>query len=154
MIEKNELIFGTRAVIEAIEAGKDIDKILIKRGLQNELSHELFEALKGRLIPVQRVPSEKLNRLTTKNHQGVIAFTSAVTYQRVEDVVPMLYEEGKNPFFVMLDGVTDVRNFGAQDIYMIKKPEGGEFMIPVVAEFVIRVDEEKGIFVRLIDGMR
>ena len=56
---------------------------------------------------------EKLNRLTTKNHQGVIAFTSAVTYQRVEDLVPMLYEEGKNPLFVMLDGVTDVRNFGA-----------------------------------------
>ena len=113
MIDKNELIFGTRAVIEAIEAGKDIDKILIKRGLQNELSRELFEALKGQLIPVQRVPIEKLNRLTTKNHQGVIAFTSAVTYQRVEDLVPMLYEEGKNPLFVMLDGVTDVRNFGA-----------------------------------------
>jgi 23S rRNA (guanosine2251-2'-O)-methyltransferase len=113
MIDKNELIFGTRAVIEAIEAGKDIDKILIKRGLQNELSRELFEALKGQLIPVQRVPIEKLNRLTTKNHQGVIAFTSAVTYQRVEDVVPMLYEEGKTPLFVMLDGVTDVRNFGA-----------------------------------------
>ena len=112
MIDKNELIFGTRAVIEAIEAGKDIDKILIKRGLQNELSRELFEALKGHLIPVQRVPIEKLNRLTTKNHQGVIAFTSAVTYQRVEDLVPMLYEEGKNPLFVMLDGVTDVRNFG------------------------------------------
>ena len=113
MLDKNELIFGTRAVIEAIEAGKDIDKILIKRGLQNELSRELFEALKGHLIPVQRVPIEKLNRLTTKNHQGVIAFTSAVTYQRVEDLVPMLYEEGKNPLFVMLDGVTDVRNFGA-----------------------------------------
>ena len=112
MVDKNELIFGTRAVIEAIEAGKDIDKILIKRGLQNELSRELFEALKGQLIPVQRVPIEKLNRLTTKNHQGVIAFTSAVTYQRVEDLVPMLYEEGKNPLFVMLDGVTDVRNFG------------------------------------------
>ena len=113
MIDKNELIFGTRAVIEAIEAGKDIDKILIKRGLQNELSRELFDALKGQLIPVQRVPIEKLNRLTAKNHQGVIAFTSAVTYQRVEDLVPMLYEEGKNPLFVMLDGVTDVRNFGA-----------------------------------------
>ena len=113
MTDKNELIFGTRAVIEAIEAGKDIDKILIKRGLQNELSHALFEALKGHLIPVQRVPIEKLNRLTTKNHQGVIAFTSAVTYQRVEDLVPLLYEEGRNPFFVMLDGVTDVRNFGA-----------------------------------------
>ena len=62
MIDKNELILGTRAVIEAIEAGKDIDKILIKRGLQNELSRELFEALKGHLIPVQRVPIEKIGR--------------------------------------------------------------------------------------------
>ena len=77
MVEKNELIFGTRAVIEAIEAGRDIDKILIKRSLQNELSRELFDALKGHLIPVQRVPIEKLNRLTTKNHQGVSCDLSA-----------------------------------------------------------------------------
>jgi 23S rRNA (guanosine2251-2'-O)-methyltransferase len=113
MVEKSEMIFGVRAVIEAIEAGKDIDKILVKKDIQSELSKELFAALKGKLIPVQRVPVERINRITRKNHQGVVAFISAITYQKVEDVVPFLFEQGKNPLLVMLDGLTDVRNFGA-----------------------------------------
>ena len=113
MIDKSEMIFGVRAVIEAIQAGKDIDKILVKKDIQSDLSKELFAALKGTLIPVQRVPVERINRFTRKNHQGVIAFVSAVTYQKTEDLVPFLFEEGKNPLFVMLDGITDVRNFGA-----------------------------------------
>jgi len=110
---ENEMIFGIRAVIEAVEAGKEIDRLLIKKDLQGELSKELFSAIKGYDIPVQRVPVEKLNRITRKNHQGVIAFITPVTYQHVEDLVPTLFEEGKEPFFVLLDGVTDVRNFGA-----------------------------------------
>lgn len=111
--EKSEMIFGVRAVIEAIEAGKEIDKILVKRDIQSDLSKELFTALKGTLIPVQRVPVERINRITRKNHQGVVAFISAITYQHTEDLVPTLFEEGKSPIFVMLDGITDVRNFGA-----------------------------------------
>jgi 23S rRNA (guanosine2251-2'-O)-methyltransferase len=87
--------------------------LLIKKDLQGDLSRELFNILKGRHIPVQRVPVEKLNRITRKNHQGVIAYTTQITYQHIEDIVPTLFEEGKNPFFVLLDGVTDVRNFGA-----------------------------------------
>lgn len=110
---EDEMIFGIRAVIEAIEAGKEIDKLLIKKDLQGDLSKELFASLKGLDIPVQRVPLEKLNRITRKNHQGVIAFTSQVTYQHIDDIVPTLFEEGKNPFVVLLDGLTDVRNFGA-----------------------------------------
>lgn len=113
MIEKNEMIFGARAVIEAIQAGKEIDKILVKKDIQSELSRELFAALKNTAVPVQRVPVERLNRITRKNHQGVIAFISPIVYQRTEDLVPFLFEQGKNPFFLMLDGVTDVRNFGA-----------------------------------------
>ena len=113
MDDKSEMIFGARAVIEAIQAGKEIDKILVKKDIQSDLSKELFAALKGTLIPVQRVPVERINRVTRKNHQGVIAFVSSVTYQKTEQLVPFLYEEGKNPFFVMLDGITDVRNFGA-----------------------------------------
>ena len=113
MVEKSELIFGVRAVIEAIQAGKDIDKILVKRDIQSDLSKELFAALKGTQIPVQRVPVERINKITRKNHQGVVAFVSAIAYQKTEDLVPFLFEQGKNPFFVMLDGVTDVRNFGA-----------------------------------------
>ena len=110
---EDEMIFGIRAVIEAIEAGKDIDRLLIKKDLQGDLSHELFAVLKGQDIPVQRVPVEKLNRITRKNHQGVIAFTTQITYQHVSDLVPLIFEQGRDPFFVLLDGVTDVRNFGA-----------------------------------------
>ena len=113
MIDKNEMIFGVRAVIEAIQAGKEIDKVLVKKDIQSDLSRDLFAALKGSSIPVQRVPVERLNRITRKNHQGVVAYISAVVYQHVEDLVPSLFEKGKMPFFVMLDGITDVRNFGA-----------------------------------------
>ena len=112
-MKENEMIFGIRAVIEAIQAGKDVDKILMRRDLQNDLSRQLFNVVKETNIPIQRVPQAKLDRLTLKNHQGVIAFISAVTYQKLEDIVPFLYEEGKNPFIVLLDGITDVRNFGA-----------------------------------------
>lgn len=113
MIDKNEMIFGLRAVLEALQAGKEIDKILMKKDLQGDLAHELLAALKGRNIPLQRVPVERLNRITRKNHQGVIAYLSAVTYEEAENLVPAFFEEGKNPFFIALDGITDVRNFGA-----------------------------------------
>ncbi len=113
MFEKNEMIFGARAVIEAIQAGKEIDKVLIKKDIQSDLSKELLAALKDTFIPVQRVPVERINRITKKNHQGVIAFISPITYQRTEDIVPFLFEQGKNPLLIMLDGLTDVRNFGA-----------------------------------------
>ncbi|MDR1542924.1 MAG: 23S rRNA (guanosine(2251)-2'-O)-methyltransferase RlmB [Prevotellaceae bacterium] len=112
MKEKN-MIFGLRSVIEAINAGKDIDKIFIRRELGGDLAKELFAKIRPLQIPVQRVPLEKLNRLTMKNHQGVIAFLSEITYQDITSIIPTLYEEGKTPFVVVLDGVTDVRNFGA-----------------------------------------
>lgn len=107
------MIFGIRAIMEAIEANKEIDKIMIRRDLQGELAKELLDMLKGSNIQVQRVPMERLNRYTRKNHQGVIALLSAITYQRIEDIIPFLYENGKDPFIVLLDGITDVRNFGA-----------------------------------------
>ena len=107
------MIFGIRAVIEAAEAGKDIDKVLVKRELSGELFKELQEVLRRCEIPMQKVPLERIDRITRKNHQGVIAFTSAVTYQKLDQIVPFLYEQGKNPLIVVLDGITDVRNFGA-----------------------------------------
>ncbi|MDR3326717.1 MAG: 23S rRNA (guanosine(2251)-2'-O)-methyltransferase RlmB [Prevotellaceae bacterium] len=110
---EREMIFGTRAVIEAIRAGKNIEKILIRRDMNNALSRELYASFGQEVIPVQKVPAEKLDRLTTKNHQGVVAFTSPVTYQHITDIVPMLYEQGRVPFVVVLDNITDVRNFGA-----------------------------------------
>lgn len=112
-MEKSDYIFGIRAVMEAIEAGKDIDKVLIKKDFSGELSNELMGLLNERKIYVQRVPVERINRITRKNHQGVLAFISSVTYHSLENVVPDLYEQGVSPFMVVLDGVTDVRNFGA-----------------------------------------
>ncbi|MBR4970412.1 MAG: 23S rRNA (guanosine(2251)-2'-O)-methyltransferase RlmB [Paludibacteraceae bacterium] len=113
-MKENEMIFGIRAIIEAVKSDKQIDKIILKNDLQSELAKELFTAIKGYShIQVQRVPLERLNRYTHKNHQGAIAFVSQTTYQLVADIVPMLYEQGKVPFFVALDGITDVRNFGA-----------------------------------------
>lgn len=107
------MIFGIRAIIEAIDAGKEIDKILIKKDLQGELARELFNYLKGSRIPLQRVPVERLNRITRKNHQGVIAYTTQISYQHIDDIIPTLFEEGRHPFLLLLDGLTDVRNFGA-----------------------------------------
>lgn len=112
-MDSSDYIFGIRAVMEAIEAGKDIDKVLIKKDLNGELASELFGMIRANRILSQRVPIERLNKITRKNHQGVIAVLSAVTYHRLDHLVPQLYEDGVLPFIVVLDGITDVRNFGA-----------------------------------------
>lgn len=112
-MKEKEMIFGIRAVIEAIEAGKEIDKVIMRRDLQGDLAKELLSVSKTNNIFVQRVPVERLDRFTHKNHQGVIAFVSAITYEKIADIVPFLYENGKDPFIILLDGITDVRNFGA-----------------------------------------
>lgn len=112
-MEKTDYIFGLRAIIEAMEAGKDIDKILVKTDINGDLARELLGKAKFYGVLVRRVPQEKLNRITMKNHQGAIAILAAVPYHRLDNIIPMLYEEGKNPIMVVLDGVTDIRNFGA-----------------------------------------
>lgn len=111
--ENEQYIFGTRAVIEAIGANRVIDKILIKYDLSSDVRKEITDIAQSNAIPVQRVPLERLNRITRKNHQGVIAFIAAVDYWKLEDLIPSLYEDRVVPFVVVLDGVTDVRNFGA-----------------------------------------
>lgn len=111
--DKGDIIFGIRAVIEAVSAGREFNKILIQRGLQKELFFELKEALKGMDYPLQFVPIEKLNSVTQQNHQGVIAYVSPVTYYKIENVIDELLESGKKPFILVLDRLTDVRNFGA-----------------------------------------
>ena len=108
-----DYIYGIRAVAEAIEAGKDIDKILIKKDFQGDLVADLLAKARRRHLLVMRVPAEKLNRITRANHQGVIAILSCVTYSRVGELVPRLYEDGMLPLVMVLDGITDVRNFGA-----------------------------------------
>lgn len=106
-------IYGLRPLIESIKAGKEIDRVLIQKGLKGELFPELFELIRQFQIPFQNVPIEKLNRLTRKNHQGIVAFVSSITYQPITEIVPAIYELGQVPLILILDGVTDVRNFGA-----------------------------------------
>ena len=112
-MERNEYIFGIRAVIEAIEAGKQIDRILIKKDLQGELANELFDLIRTHHIVNQRVPVQRIDRITRKNHQGVVAQLAAVTYHNLDNIVPQLYEDGILPIVIVLDSITDVRNFGA-----------------------------------------
>jgi len=109
----NNFIYGTRAVIEAVNSDKQIEKVLIVRSNDNELQKELISLLKQYRIYYQFVPFQKINKISRKNHQGVIAFISPVAFYDVEETVTRIYEEGKVPFILALDGVTDVRNFGA-----------------------------------------
>ena len=113
MKQDKDFIFGIRAVIEAIKAGKQIDKLMIKSGLKGELFFELIEMVKDLQIPFQYVPNERINRVTMKNHQGVLAFISPIEFQNIENILPSIFESGKTPLIVILDKVTDVRNFGA-----------------------------------------
>lgn len=106
-------IYGIRAVLEAIRAGKELDKILLQKGLSNDLFGQLRKELVGKEIPYQFVPPEKLRRISTANHQGVIAYLANVTYYKTEDLLQSVFEKGKIPFVLLLDRITDVRNFGA-----------------------------------------
>ena len=110
---EKEMIFGIRAIIEAIDAGKTLDKILLRRDMTSTIGKELLKKLMGTTTPVQKVPVEKLNQYTDKNHQGAIAFLSPIDFCDLESLVPTLFEDGKTPLLMVLDGVTDVRNFGA-----------------------------------------
>ncbi len=112
-MEKDEFIFGTRAVIEAIHKNRTIEKILIKKDLKNELYHQLSSLIKEYNIPYQYVPVEKINRITRKNHQGVLAFISPIEYSDIEIILPGIFEKGKDPLLLIIDQITDVRNFGA-----------------------------------------
>jgi len=113
MVKKENFIFGIHAVQEAVNAGKELDKVLMRRGAVSDQSKNLLGYLNRMEIPVQVVPVEKLNRITGKNHQGVIAFLSEVSYSDITTLLPSIFEKGEDPLILLLDGVSDVRNFGA-----------------------------------------
>lgn len=131
-MDKKEMIYGTRAVMEAIRAARDIESILIQKGLRNELTSELIEEAKKFQVPFQFVPEQKLTGLSSKNHQGVIAVLSTVHFQSLENIVHQIFSNGNDPFILILDRVTDVRNFGAivrtaetANVHAIVIPEKG-----------------------------
>ncbi len=111
--QPQQMIFGLHPVMEAIDAGREINKVLLRKGLEGDMYRELVAMMRSNDIPSQVVPIEKLNRVTRKNHQGVIAFVSPVEYARIENLIPTLFEAGKEPFVVICEGVTDTRNIGA-----------------------------------------
>ena len=111
--EKNNMVFGVHPVQELIRSGKEIEKVFVQAGSRSPELSEIAHDCRARQVPVQFVPAEKMNRLTRKNHQGVVAFVCPIEYQPLEKVIPYLYEQGREPFVLMLDRVTDVRNFGA-----------------------------------------
>ncbi|MES2733059.1 MAG: 23S rRNA (guanosine(2251)-2'-O)-methyltransferase RlmB [Bacteroidota bacterium] len=104
------MVFGTQAVLETLRSGKEIDKLLIQRELGN---NEIVKLAEEMGIPISKVPTEKLDRVTRKNHQGVICFISAINYASLHNVLSSVYEQGKVPLLLLLDRITDVRNFGA-----------------------------------------
>jgi 23S rRNA (guanosine2251-2'-O)-methyltransferase len=113
MQKEKDCIFGLRPVIEAIKAGKEIDRLLIRQGLQGAVYHELMTLVKTNNVVYQIVPVERIELVTRKNHQGVLAWLSLIEYQSIANLLPNIYEKGEDPFIIALDGVSDVRNFGA-----------------------------------------
>ena len=111
--KSKNLLYGIHPTIEAIKANKSIDRILLQKGIHGENFKELFSLIREQHIPFQYVPIEKLNRITRGNHQGVICWVASITYEDIYQIVPFLYEQGKTPFLLFLDQITDVRNVGA-----------------------------------------
>lgn len=109
----SEMIYGVHPILEALRNQKELDRILILDGSKSEQLFEIKQLAKEQGIYIQYVPIQKLNKITTKNHQGIIAWLSMVTYHKVEDLLPNIFEKGEEPLFIMLDRVTDVRNMGA-----------------------------------------
>jgi len=99
--------------MEAITAGKEVESLLVQKGLSNELNDQLLQLANQRGIVFSKVPIEKLNRITRKNHQGAICFISPIAFQSLDNIVSQQFENGKDPFILVLDGITDMRNFGA-----------------------------------------
>lgn len=111
--KSNQQVFGIRAVIEAIESGKEIESLMIQKGISGDLFRELRKLIDQYDIKYQYVPIEKLNRICKGNHQGVFAFISPISFHKVEDLIPFIFENGETPLLLVLDRITDVRNFGA-----------------------------------------
>lgn len=111
--KKEEIVYGIHPVMEAIRSGKTIAKIIVQSGLKGPNIGDLRRLIKTHNIIAQNVPYQKLNKITRKNHQGVIAYISPISYYDIEQLLPFIFEQGKAPCLLMLDRISDVRNFGA-----------------------------------------
>jgi 23S rRNA (guanosine2251-2'-O)-methyltransferase len=112
-MKKSSLIVGRQPLIEAIGAGRPIDKILMQKNLNGESISEIRKLAREKNIPIQTVPQEKLNAMVRSNHQGVVGLGALMAYYDLQDVIDHCQNQGETPLFLMLDGITDVRNIGA-----------------------------------------
>ena len=110
---KSSLIIGRQPIVEAMESGRSIDKIFFQKNVSGASIGEIRKLAKENNIPIQQVPPEKLNSMTRANHQGTIAIAALVKYLDLQQVIDHVVGKGEVPLFIMLDGVTDVRNIGA-----------------------------------------
>ena len=114
MAQQNKsMIYGRHPVMEALKSGQAFDKILFQQGVRGPLEKEVRELGRRFRVPVQVIPKERMNKIVSGNHQGIIGFLSLISYYRLDDVLPMVYEQSETPLFLVLDGITDVRNIGA-----------------------------------------
>lgn len=113
MDQKKQWIFGRHPVLEALQANQAIEKIWLQQGTRGDFEKNLRRLCKHNSVPITVIPKERLNKLSKGNHQGVVALLAAAAYQELEDIIPFVYEQSQTPLFLLLDGVTDVRNFGA-----------------------------------------
>ena len=110
---KKSIIYRRHPIVDAINSGSSIDKILLQKGIRGEFEKEIRHLSKSNNIPVQVVPKERLSKFVKGNHQGIVGFLSSIKYYKLEDVLPMIYEKSETPLILLLDGITDIRNFGA-----------------------------------------
>lgn len=133
---KSHIIYGIHTVLEALRSGKELERIIIKKEFSRPALGEIIKYCRKHQIPYQLVPPVRLDKITGKNHQGIIAFLSEISYQPIEQIVPQLFEEGQTPFLLVLDHITDVRNFGSiartaecAGVHALIVPEKGSALI-------------------------
>ena len=112
-MKKNNFICGVHPVLEALHADKEIEKVVVTSSLKGQYSGELRSLCEDKQVPLQYVPNEWFNKISRVNHQGIIAYLSVIEYHPIEQILPMIYDSGENPFLLILDRITDVRNFGS-----------------------------------------
>jgi 23S rRNA (guanosine2251-2'-O)-methyltransferase len=113
MQSKQSLVIGRKPILEALQSGKEFDKVLLQQNISGELVGDIQRAAKANGTPIQRVPIQKLNFLSKQNHQGVIGLGALVQYHKLQDIIDQCFANGETPRFVFAEGITDVRNLGA-----------------------------------------
>jgi 23S rRNA (guanosine2251-2'-O)-methyltransferase len=110
--KKSSLVIGQHAVIDALQSGRQLDRIYITKDVRGMMAEEILSLAKQHQVPVNKVPVEKLNGFNINNHEGCVALLAKVQYQNLQDVISYVVEKGEPPLFLLLDGITDIRNIG------------------------------------------